>query len=249
MGELTRRDKGVPVQARRLGTGGVTIPPATAGVPGLAAEATPPVPPVGVQNVVYVVAPPPIAAPVTEVHHHHHTTTQVVLPARRRRRQKGTSFLGTLGLVVGGLACAAAFLPQVARFAVPIAIGGLGMAGLAWVGAVLLRRVGATMPFAGLLVCAAGYGLGLWQTGQAQSTYDRLRTRSPVPLPAVRIDPPTAVPGPVAPAPVVPAPVAPAPSQPGPAAKPTPRSPADPQRTPSIFDSDSPGWTKPAAGH
>ncbi len=143
----------------------------------------------------------------------------------RRRAGKGTSFLGTLGLVIGGLACGTAFLPQVSAYAGRMAEVGLGLAALAWVGAVVLRRVGATMPFVGALVSAAGYGLWLYQTGQAQGVYDHLRTRSPVPLPAVRIDPPVAVPT------VPPTVAAPPAAPPAPPAKGAPKSPPKPPPT------------------
>jgi hypothetical protein len=238
MGEISRRGNVVPVQARRA-SGGPPVQPTVVEVP----NGTPSVPPSAgpssyTQNVVYVVAPPPAAAPVPppqEVHHHHHHhTTQVILPPRRRPRSRGTSFLGTLGFVIGGLACTVAFLPQVANATPYLAKAGLALAGLAWVGAVLLRRVGTTMPFVGMAVSAAAYGLWLYNTGQAQSAYDRLRSKSPVDLPAVRIPPPAAAPPAPTATPAVPM------GQPPAATK---------KHDPSIFDMDSPGWTKPADGH
>ena len=239
MGEISRRGNVVPVQARRASAGVPPVPPTVVEVPGIGSPGPSPQPAHLTQNVVYVVAPPPPpAAPVPppqEVHHHHHHhTTQVILPPRRRPRSKGTSFLGTLGFVIGGLACTVAFLPQVANAAPYLAKAGLALAGLAWVGAVLLRRVGTTMPFLGMAVSAAAYGLWLYNTGQAQSTYDRLRSKSPVDLPAVRIPPPPATP---------PAPTA---TPNGPAVQP-PTSAK--KHDPSIFDPDSPGWTKPTDGH
>jgi hypothetical protein len=223
MADMIRRDKATPVQARRADGGGVPpVAPTVVVVPGAgsAPQPAPPHAPGVTNNVIYVVAPqgasvPP--PPPQEVHHHHHHhTTNVVLPPRRRLRVKGSSFLGTLGFVIGCLTCGMAFLPQVARFGGNIAIVGLSMSTLAWVGAVLLRRVGATMPFAGMVVSGAGYGLWLYNTGQAQSTYDKLRNKSPVDLPAVVIPaPPTAaVQPPVAPPPAAqPKPAAPAKKQ------------------------------------
>ena len=223
MGDVIRRDKAIPVQARRadvVGDGGApSAGPTVVVVPGAAPPAAAPPPPPGVtNNVIYVVAPPatPATPPPPQVHHHHHTTQVIVQPPRRRRRlSTGTSFLGTLGFVVGGLACGMDYLPPVARFAGPIALAGLAMAALAWVGAVVLRRVGTGMPFLGMIVSVVGYGLWLFNTGQAQATYDRLRKQSPVPLPAVHIPVPhtaaAAVPTPaVVPPARPPAPVEPA---------------------------------------
>ncbi len=240
MGDVIRRDKTVPVQARRADGG--AVPPFTPGVTDVpsAGGGIPPPPPVvaggAVQNVIYVVAPPAAAAAVQEVRHHHHTT--VVAPVRRRRLGKGTSFLGTLGLVVGGVAGATAFLPQVAAYAPWIAKAGLAMAALAWVGAVLLRRVGAGMPFLGMAVSAAAWAACLYTSGQAQGTYDHLRTE--LPLPAVQFPAPPAasVQRPVDPV----APMGPA------LPSPTPRAvPAVPRHDGTIFDTDSPGWVKPGA--
>lgn len=243
MGDVIRREKTVPVQARRADGGGVVPPPFTPGVvdiPAAGGGAAPPAVAAGgaVQNYIYVVAPPAGAPPIQEVHHHHHTT-QVVAAPRRRRLSKGTSFLGTLGLVVGGLAGVTAFLPQVAPYAKWMAEAGLGLAALAWAGAVLFRRVGAGMPFLGMVVSAAAYGLWLYTTNQAQSTYDQLRVRSPVALPAVQFPSPPAADTPAQ----VPA---------SPATPVLPRLPAQvkpPVRLHdgTIFDPDSPGWVKPGS--
>ena len=252
MGDVVRRDDAVAVRARRAERTGE--PPAVVAVPGMGAAPPPPadVPPAagGVQNVIYVAVPQAAAAPPPpqEVHHHHHHTTEVVYtPVRRRRLGKSTSFLGTLGLVVGGLACAMAFLPQVAAYAGWVAEAGLLAAGLAWVAAVLFRRTGATMPLAGLLVSAVGWAAYQYNTGQAHATYDRLRAKSPVALPAVTIPRPAA---PVTPTATPPAAVPqPTPQQPAspPVVKPVP---ATPKHEPSIFDFGTPVTpTTPAAGH
>ena len=249
MGKIVRQGEVIPVQARR--TGPVPPPVATVQVPG-GHPAPPPPPPAagGPQNVIYVVNPPaaPTPPPI-EIHHHHHHTTEV--PARRRRRSKGTSFLGTLGLVVGGVACVAAFLPPVAAFGKWLGLAGLAMATLAWVGAVLLRRVGAAMPFAGMVVAAAGYALSVYNLGQGQATYDLWRAKSPVALPALRI------PSPAAPVPATVDPTPTAPGVPAPAAvpgTPTPVVPAVKLRPVvpppqvgegTIFDPASGGWVKP----
>ena len=238
MGDLIRRNRGVPVQARRADGSEPPVAPTIVEVPGRGASSPPPPGPAHVtQNVIYVAAPQagPVPPPQPQaVHHHHHHTTQVILPPRRMRRTKGTSFLGTLGLVVGALACGAAFLPQVAPAAPYISKAGLAMAAVAWLGALLLQRVGATMPFLGMIVSAAGCGLWLYNTGQAQSTYDRLRSKSPVELPAVTIPPP------------------PAPFRAGPTTSPGVQ-PSAPVRASSpasthdgtMFDLTSPGWRKP----
>ena len=198
MGFLTRRDKAITVHAQRVE--GTSVPPRPPAGPTVVmvppmsqvppAPVVPPQAPPGMHNVIYVVnTPPPAAAaavPPQEVHHHHHHTTQVVMP-RSRRWSKGTSFLGALGLVVGGLACGVAFLPPLAKFAGPMALAGLAMAALGWLWAVLLRRTHAGMPMLGMIVSAVGYALCLYNTGQAQATYDKLRKQSPVDLPAVQM--------------------------------------------------------------
>jgi hypothetical protein len=249
MGDMTRRDEITPVSARRARVVGqpVAMPPV---VP-VDVGAPPPVG-AGPQNVIFVVAPqPPVPPPPPQVvHHHHHHTTQVILPARPRRRPaRGTSFLGTLGLVVGGLGCAAACLPPVVASAHYIALAGLGMAALAWLAAVLLRRTGATMPFAGMVVSAVAYGLWLFNAGQAQPTYDRLRVRWPV-LPAIQFQAPPPAPAaePAAGTPV-PTPPGAAPLAHAPVPRSIPRSASTgtpgSSRDPTIFDPDSPGWTRP----
>ena len=212
MGKIVRPGEAVPVQARR------TVPPPMSAVE--VPNGVPPAEAGGPRNVIYVTTP---AAPPVEVHHHHHHTTQVIVPGptRRLRRTKGTSFLGTLGFVVGGLACGAALVPQVAGYARWIALAGLAAAAVAWVGAVLLRRVGAGMPLAGIIVSVVGYGLGAYETGQGQAEYNRMRAHSPVALPAVRI------PAPPLP-PVVTVPPAASPSRP-PSAAPRPATVSPPR--------------------
>ncbi len=209
MGFLTRRDKAITVYAQRVqGTGIPPDPPARPTIVMVPPMGQVPPPPAAAtpqsttaaggaggatHNVIYVVnTPPPAAvhAPPQEVHHHHHHTTQVVMP-RSRRLSKDSSFLGTLGFLVGVLACGVAFLPPVARFGGPLALVGLTMAALGWVWAVLLRRTHAGMPMLGMIVSAVGWGLCQYKTGQAQATYDKLRARSPIELPAVKIAGPT----------------------------------------------------------
>jgi hypothetical protein len=221
MSDIIRRKKAVPVEARR-----VEPEPPTIHIPGADAIPIPPPVPGVTQNIIYVnvpsgknAAPPPEPADQRQVHYH---TTNVYLPPRRPGR--GTSFLGTLGFVLGGVAGGAAYLPQVVWLAKPIAIAGLASAGLGMLGAVLIGRVGKAMPLFGILVSVIAYGLWMKNTGQ----------KLPIELPKMNFDI-------AAPSSVVntPAPVANPPA----AAK-----PIDPTRLHdhSIFGDGTGTWIKPS---
>jgi len=163
MGNIIRRKKAVPVEARR-----VEPPPQTIRVPGAEPIPAPPQTPGVTQNIFYVNVPagqPQSTAPVDpsprEVHYH---TTNIFLP--RGQRGRGTSFLGSLGFVLGCVAVGFAYLPPAMWLAKPIAIAGMALAGVGMLGAILLGRVGRAMPMLGLLVSAIAYGLWMKNTGQ-----------------------------------------------------------------------------------
>jgi hypothetical protein len=134
------------------------------------------------QNNFYVSAPPgqlPAASapvPPTEVHHHHTTVQHIV----RTRTVRGLSFFGVVGLVLGGLACAAFFVPGAKTFAHPLALAGLVAAGWGFIAGVLLGRVGVGIPFLGLLV--SGAGLAIWfqdNGGHLQAEIEKVRNKLP----------------------------------------------------------------------
>jgi hypothetical protein len=217
MSDIIQRKKAVPVEAHRVepvpevinipGTGPVPVPPQTPGV---------------TQTIIYVNVPqgqaaspqaatPPPSEP-REVHHH---TTNIYQSPKRRRLGRGTSFLGTLGLVLGGVAAGAAYVPPVAWLAKPIAVAGFGCAGFGFIGALLFNRVGRFMPMLGMIGCAVGYCLWMKNTGQ------------PIELPKLDLN-------------LNPTPAAPAVNTPtAPAAKPAR------QQDHSIFGDGDGGWTKP----
>jgi hypothetical protein len=217
MRDIIRRKTAVPVEARR-----VEPEPPTIQIPG----AVPPPSPGVTQNIIHVnvpsAAPAPQPAPADQRQVHYHTTN-VYLPAPTRRR-RGTSFFGTLGFVLGGVAGGAAYVPPLVWLAKPIALGGLASAGLGMLGAILLGRVGKVMPLFGILLSAIAYGLWMKNTG----------LKLPVELPKINFNL-------VAPPPVVnsPAPV----SNPPAVVK-----PADPTRLHdhSIFGDGTGTWTKPS---
>jgi hypothetical protein len=166
MSDMIRRNKAVPVkpplQARR-----VEGQPEMVNVPG----AIPPPQPGVTQNIIYVnmpagqsAPPPPPQADPTEIHLH----THVHQYPNRRRGRHGTSFLGTLAFVLGGVGCGAAYVPQVRPLAQWIAMVAAGCAVLSLLGAMLFRRVGQGMPLLGLITSSAAYGLWMLQTGQAK---------------------------------------------------------------------------------
>jgi hypothetical protein len=113
-------------------------------------------------------APPPLpqqAPPAPPPQVHYHTTNVYHLP-RRRGSGRGTSFLGSLGFVLGALAIGATYVPQLIWLAKPIATAGAVLAGVGLLGASLLGRVGRGVPLLGLLACALAYGLWMKDTGQ-----------------------------------------------------------------------------------
>jgi hypothetical protein len=185
------------------------------------------------QNIIYVnlpagQAPPPQAPPVEssprEVHYH---TTNLYQSPRRRRSGLGTSFLATLGFVLGGVAAGAACVPQIVWLAKPIAMLGFAMATLGMLGALLFGRVGKLMPLIALLACASAYGLWEKNTGQ------------PIALPKIDLNLlPTSPTTPTAPTPVNPAPPAHSSSA----------APNDPTRLHdnTIFGDGMGGWSKPS---
>jgi hypothetical protein len=193
MGDLSRRKgEAVPVQARRTGAAAQPeSPPIVIQVPAGQSAPTIPPPASGVtQNIVYIVAPaaagaptPPSAIdqPPQEVHYH---TTNNYAPIKRRR-ERGTSFLGLLSIFAGLAACGCAYVPPVADYAGRIGEAGLALGALGLVSAILFRRAGRGVPVIGMMISAIAFPLWLGKTGQLQSEYDQLRTRSPVPLPAI----------------------------------------------------------------
>lgn len=164
MSEIVPRRKAVPVQARQ-----VDPAPETIQIPGAGPIPVPPPAPGVTQNIIYVnvppgqTAPPPPPSAPPEVHYH---TTNVYTSPRRRRLGRGTSFLGTLGLVLGGVAIAAAYVPEVMSFSKLIAIAGAGCATLGLLGSLLFRRTGRGAPMLGLIACGIAYCLWLKNSGQ-----------------------------------------------------------------------------------
>jgi hypothetical protein len=222
MGNIIRRNKAVPVEARR-----VEPAPDMVSVPGagpVTASGPVQVPPVipGVTQNIYVnvregqAAAQAASAPPGAVHYHQHTTNVYHLPGRRRSG-RGTSFLGTLGFVLGGVAAGTAYVPQIVWLAKPIAMAGFASAGLGFLAALLLGRVGRLMPFVGLLTCALAYGLWLKNTGQ--------------PIPKIDFNISSAPASPTAPTVANSPPVTSTPT---------------PARDHSIFGDNADGWGKPS---
>jgi hypothetical protein len=163
MSNIIPRKKVVPVEARRVEIPPMPIEPPTAGqMP----------PPNVTQNILYVhvpapQAPQPIPQPAEpaprEVHYH---TTHVYHSPMRPKLGKGTSFMGSMGLVIGAMAIGSTFVPQLTGLAQPMAVIAGGLAGLGLLLAMLFRHVYTGIPMLGLIVAAAAYGLYLKDTGQ-----------------------------------------------------------------------------------
>jgi hypothetical protein len=231
MGDIIRRKKAIPVEALRADRVPETVyVPGPEPMPMPVQIQTPPAKPGVTQNIIYVSVPAGAGGPVSgqappaqpappsspnQVHYHNH----VHLPPRRRAG-KGTSFLGTLGLVLGGISAGIAFLPPVMDFARYPAEAGAAAAGLGLLGAVLFRRVGRAVPLMGLIVCGIGYCLWLRNSGQIPRQYQDLIDRAI--------------------APAVPA------GSPQKDAAPAPASPPQ-SRDHSIFGDGSGAWVKPMA--
>jgi hypothetical protein len=195
MGELSRRsDNPVPVQARRT-TNRFPLPdPAPLDPieiqipPGQQPPVIPP-PSTGVtQNIIYVTVPPPAQIvppggpiPPQEVHYH---TTNNFAPIKRRR-ETGTSFFGRLAIVAGLLACGCAYLAATTEYVRPIAEAGLAMGALGLVISTLFGRSGRVVPVLGILISAVAFPLWFSRTGQLQSQYNQLRSKSQGALPAL----------------------------------------------------------------
>jgi hypothetical protein len=217
MRDIIRRKNAVSVQARRVsqtpepGPEVIKLPsatPTTALHPGITPGASSQ--PNIVQNFIYVnvatpaPVPPPAAGPSNaaaqpsrrEVHYH---TTNVYHAPRRPRLGKDVSFLGSLGVVLGGLALGAGYVSQIDWLVKPLAAGGFGLAVLGYLLALLLGRVGRGMPVLGMLACAAAYGLWLKNTGQPIALPKLDLNLSPLAqvVPAVRVLP--AAPAPATP--------------------------------------------------
>ena len=213
MGSIFRRTKSTEVQVRRADEPRqevVDIPGANKAAQ--AAGTTPNV----TQNNFYISSPPQVPAnanvPPQEIHHHTtvHHVSRVIMPSR------GLSFFGVVGLVLGGLGCAAGFEPAAAIFVRPLALAGLVAGGLGLLGAILLTRSGKGAPVLALLVSGAAYGIWFHNNGgQLQAEMQKLRAKLPAELPKVDLGeiakPPAASP----PAPIIPMPVVvtPAPSR------------------------------------
>ncbi len=200
MSDIIPRKKAIPVQARRS-----EMQPEVIQMP-VAQPASVPPPAAGTtQNIIYVnmpaqQAPPPQTPPPApqgpqEVHFH---TTHIYAS---QRRQRGTSFLGCLGIVLGGIGIGAAYVPQVAVYTKQVAIAGAGCAGLGFLGAMLFRRSGRGVPFLGLLICGFAYCLMLKNTGQLSSVYAHVRDQAQMPKIEVATPAITPAPSPAAPNP------------------------------------------------
>lgn len=187
MGDLIQRDDKIPVQARRAGS--AEPEPVVIEVP--AGQAVPVIPatPGITQNIMYVVVPPaqpaPPSPPAQEVHYHttNHTTNN--FHPIKRRRERGTSYLGSLSLVFGALACGIAYIPLIASMAQPLAVGGMALGALGFVISILFRRSGLGVPLMGILISLAAYGIWLNNTGRLQTQYNQLKANSSIPLPAI----------------------------------------------------------------
>jgi hypothetical protein len=172
MADIIPRNKAIPVQARRRDPD-----PPMIQIPGADPIPIPPPQPGVTQNIIYVnmpsqtpppQAPPPQvpvppANPPQEIHIHN---THVHNYPRRRGQRLGSSFFGTLGLVLGGASMAAAYLPMTLGYAKSIAEAGAACSALGLLSAMVLGRVGRGLPFFALLVCGAGFGMWLKNTGQ-----------------------------------------------------------------------------------
>src|SRR5437868_1047507 len=138
MGDLTRRNKPTPVQAVRKPPAEqvlIDVPTAAAGAAAPSSQPPPAQPASVTQNIFYISAPPagsstpPPSAPASppqqppqEVHYH---TTVHHAPARSRGPRHRLSFFGSAGVVLGGIAIAALYVPKATQFCQPLAMAGV----------------------------------------------------------------------------------------------------------------------------
>jgi hypothetical protein len=173
MGGLIRRNKVVPVTARRVAgdpqqvvidSGSVPATPA-APSPTPASQASAPTQHHTTQNIFYVNVPPaapaapvppqpPPAAPAPQVHI---IQTEIHHAPRRRSPRTGTSFFGMLAVLAGGAAFGATYFPPAAPYAVQLAKIGVLLGGFAWLITILFRKSGPLMPIFGLAVSAGAW--------------------------------------------------------------------------------------------
>jgi hypothetical protein len=231
MSELTRRGKAIPVQA-------TPVPPETVVIPG--SGPIPPQQPGVTQNIIYVNVPAGAAAPNSapqpqEVHHH---TTNIYEAPRRYRARLGTSFLGTLGLVLGGVSVGASYLPQLIWLAKPAAMAGAASALVGLTGAILFGRVGRAMPLLGLIASGIAYGLWLRASGQLPKNLPD--------IPKIDLSISTAPDAPTAAEPATVKPPTAAAVAPAQSAEAPPRNPALLHDN-TIFGDGSTGWEKKTA--
>jgi hypothetical protein len=239
MSDIIRRGKSVPVQARRA-QAPVDLDPQAIQIPGGGQIPVPPQQPGVTQNIIYVnvPAPQPQAVPQaiaptgpSEIHVHNHIHSYA---ARRRGGRYGTSFVATLGFVLGGVACGVCFVPQLVWLARFIALVAGACAILGLLGSMLFRKNGAAMPVFGVIVSAFGYWLWMMKSGQAQLQ---------LPKPIADAIPPSLMPTPSAPAPgSTPVPVVPT-TVPPPTVLPATVLPATAPPTPPTAAAPSPSQT------
>ncbi len=113
MGNLIRRNKAIPVQARRADQPEQVIIPVAVPMPGApAVQPSPPVQPnVSTTNIFYISTPAapapaaPVTPPPTEVHYH----TTVHHAPRRERGRKSISYFGMMSICSGALAIAGSY--------------------------------------------------------------------------------------------------------------------------------------------
>jgi hypothetical protein len=251
MGKLIRRRDTIPVEAHRSSPPAVQPPEQV--VIDVPRGAAPPPPstagPNVTQNIFYISAPagaaqqpqqpppqqqqaPPPPPPPQEIHYH---TTVHHLP-RVRGPRHGLSFLGSVGFVLGALGCAAAFAPQAASFARPLATAGLVAAGLGMLGAIFFGRSGKGVPLLGLLVSAVAVGLWLQKNDpRVQAEVEKLKQQVPqLDVGTQANNPPPSKNAPAAASTLRHTPPAPAAHVTTPV--PAPASPVTPPAPPTIFD-------------
>jgi hypothetical protein len=239
MSDIIPRNKVIPVQARRRDP-----EPPMIQIPGADPIPAPPTQPGVTQNIIYVNIPgpqspapqspqpaplAPAANPPQEIHVHN---THVHNYARRRGQRLGSSFFGTLGLMLGGASMAAAYMPVTLSYAKIITEAGAASSALGLLSAIAFGRVGRGLPFFALVVCGAGFGMWAKNSGLLPGVPGFEVVTAPQHSTAA------------------PATVAPSGATPAPADKPTANQPA-PDATRlhdhTIFGDGQGTWVKPSA--